>query len=204
VTGTAEVLIVSTAITRLQHKDGDTSEMAKQSTPGVVEDLQVPGLKANSGPMYTISKPRLVHSQPKAARTADRQETEARRRVRILIVEDEAIPAMLLEEMVEDFGYVVCGKAISGPGAIMTAEDYEPDLILMDISLAQGTDGIEAATEIRNRLGIPSLFMSAYSDQATMARAKSAHPVGFVGKPYDEQRLRVALQAALKSLGLKP
>jgi len=117
-------------------------------------------------------------------------------------VEDEAIPAMLLEEMIEDLGYMVCGKAISGPGAVKAAEDYEPDLILMDIRLAQGTDGIDAAIEIRARLGIPSLFMSAFSDQATMARVKHAQPAGFVGKPYDEQRLRAALQAALEALGL--
>src|SRR4051812_50074974 len=128
--------------------------------------------------MHAISKPRLVYSQPKSARTLARQELERRHRIRILIVEDEAIPAMLLEEMIEDLGYMVCGKAISGPGAVKAAEDYEPDLILMDIRLAQGTDGIDAAIEIRARLGIPSLFMSAFSDQATMARVKHAQPAG--------------------------
>jgi CheY-like chemotaxis protein len=102
---------------------------------------------------------------------------------------------------VEDLGFIVCGKAVSGPGAVMAAEDYRPDLILMDIRLAQGTDGIEAAVEIRQRLDIPSLFMSAFSDKATMARAQVARPVGFVGKPYDETRLKVALDAALKTLG---
>src|SRR4051812_42736403 len=148
--------------------------------------------------MHALPKLRLVHSRPKVPQPSDRQEPDAQP---VLIVEDEAIPAMLLEEMVEDLGFIVCGKAVSGPGAVMAAEDYRPDLILMDIRLAQGTDGIEAAVEIRQRLGIPSLFMSAFSDKATMARAQVARPVGFVGKPYDETRLKVALDAALKTLG---
>jgi CheY-like chemotaxis protein len=151
--------------------------------------------------MYALPKLRLVHTRQKAPQPSDRLDPESGEPVRILIVEDEAIPAMLLEEMVEDLGFIVCGKAVSGPGAVMAAEDYRPDLILMDIRLAQGTDGIKAAVEIRQRLDIPSLFMSAFSDKATMARAQVARPVGFVGKPYDETRLKVALDAALKTLG---
>ena len=151
--------------------------------------------------MHALPKLRLVHTRRNVPQPSDRQEPDDARRIRILIVEDEAIPAMLLEEMVEDLGFTVCGKAVSGPGAVMAAEDYRPDLILMDIRLAQGTDGIEAAIEIRQRLGIPSLFMSAFSDKGTMARAQAAQPVGFVGKPYDETRLRIALDAALKTLG---
>ena len=152
--------------------------------------------------MHALPKIRLVHSQPARSLSSDRQEPVRSRRVRILIVEDEAIPAMLLEEMVEDLGFTVCGKAVSGPGAVMAAEDYRPDLVLMDIRLAQGTDGIDAAIEIRQRLGIPSLFMSAFSDQATMVRAQAAQPVGFVGKPYDDARLGAALTAALQGMGL--
>ena len=151
--------------------------------------------------MHALPKLRLVPTRRNVPQPSDRQEPDDARRVRILIVEDEAIPAMLLEEMVEDLGFIVCGKAVSGPGAVMAAEDYRPDLILMDIRLAQGTDGIEAAVEIRQRMGIPSLFMSAFSDKGTMARAEAAQPVGFVGKPYDETRLRIALDAALKTLG---
>ncbi|EWY41258.1 response regulator receiver [Skermanella stibiiresistens SB22] len=157
--------------------------------------------------MQAISKIRLVHSRQAGPRPlekppSDKPEREPSSDVRILIVEDEAIPAMLLEEMVEDLGFLVCGKAVSGPGAVMAAEDYRPDLILMDIRLANGTDGIDAAVEIRQRWGIPSLFMSAFSDHATMTRAQAADPVGFVGKPYDDVRLRNALTAALKNMGL--
>jgi CheY-like chemotaxis protein len=148
--------------------------------------------------MHALPKLRLVPTRHNVPQPSDRQEPDDARRIRILIVEDEAIPAMLLEEMVEDLGFIVCGKAVSGPGAVMAAEDYRPDLILMDIRLAQGTDGIEAAIEIRQRLGIPSLFMSA---KGTMTRAQGAQPLGFVGKPYDETRLRIALDAALKTLG---
>jgi CheY-like chemotaxis protein len=151
--------------------------------------------------MHALPKLRPVHTRHKVPQPSDQLEPDDSQPIRILIVEDEAIPAMLLEEMVEDLGFIVCGKAVSGPGAVMAAEDYRPDLILMDIRLAQGTDGIEAAVEIRQRLDIPSLFMSAFSDKATMARAQVARPVGFVGKPYDETRLKVALDAALKTLG---
>jgi CheY-like chemotaxis protein len=151
--------------------------------------------------MHALPKLRPAHTRHKAPQPSDQLQPDNGQPIRILIVEDEAIPAMLLEEMVEDLGFTVCGKAVSGPGAVMAAEDYRPDLILMDIRLAQGTDGIDAAVEIRERLGIPSLFMSAFSDKGIMARAQAAQPVGFVGKPYDETRLRIALEAALKTLG---
>ncbi len=86
--------------------------------------------------MHALPKLRLVPTRHSVPQPSDRREPDDAHRIRILIVEDEAIPAMLLEEMVEDLGFTVCGKAVSGPGAVMAAEDYRPDLILMDIRLA--------------------------------------------------------------------
>ncbi len=71
--------------------------------------------------MHALPKLRLVQTRRHVPQPSDRQEPEDGRVVRILIVEDEAIPAMLLEEMVEDLGFTVCGKAVSGPGAVMAA-----------------------------------------------------------------------------------
>ena len=110
----------------------------------------------------------------------------------ILIVEDNDLNRDMLSRRLTRRGFRVI-VAVDGAAGVETTIREHPDLVLMDIRLAQGTDGIDAAIEIRQRLGIPSLFMSAFSDQATMVRAQAAQPVGFVGKPYDDARLGAAL-----------
>ena len=79
--------------------------------------------------------------------------------VRVLLVEDEILTALDIEYLVQQLGYEVCGIAVSAPEAVQAADDLRPDLVLMDIRLARGTDGIQAAGEIRTRLGIASLYL---------------------------------------------
>src|SRR4051794_10567851 len=104
-----------------------------------------------------------------------RQENPAER-IRIVVVEDEAIAAMDLEMLLEELGYEVCDVVMSAPEAIRTAERSKPDLLLMDIRLADNTDGVTAALEIRARFGIRSVFLTAHTDAATMARVRAANP----------------------------
>ncbi len=60
----------------------------------------------------------------------------------------------------------------------------------MDIRLENGMDGIEAAEQIRNQLDIPVVFLTAYADQATLARAKITEPFGYILKPFEERELQ--------------
>ena len=114
----------------------------------------------------------------------------------ILIVEDEAIVAMDLKLQLQDLGYGVVGMASSGEEAIALAGRLRPNLVLMDISLGAGMDGIEAAHHAQ-ALGIPVVFLTAFADETTLARAKDSGPYGYLLKPFDERTLHSTIEMAL-------
>ena len=116
---------------------------------------------------------------------------------RILIVEDEPIVAINLHEQLEDLGYQPVGPAASGEAAITLAGELRPDLVLMDIQLEGDLDGIAAAREIRKRFQIPSLIVSAFSEDATLERAKLAEPLGYILKPIKGRELKANIEMAL-------
>ncbi|MCX6878199.1 MAG: response regulator [Verrucomicrobia bacterium] len=116
---------------------------------------------------------------------------------RLLIVEDEIILAMNLRTRLTDMGYSVVSIASTGTAAITAAEQHQPDLILMDIRLYGGMDGIAAALEIRRHHDIPVIFMSAYGNEETQQRAAATEPAGFLSKLTDDLDLRAAIETAL-------
>ena len=116
---------------------------------------------------------------------------------RILIVEDEEIVAADIIEYLQQMGYLAVGQAASGEQAIALAGELRPDLVLMDIRLEGEMDGIAAANEIRQRFHIPSVFLSAYSEEATIQRAKLAEPFGYILKPFEGRELRATIEMAL-------
>jgi len=115
----------------------------------------------------------------------------------LLVVEDEAIVAQEIKSRLEKVGYSVCGVARDGERAVAEAERLTPDLVLMDIRLKGAMDGIEAAGLIRERCSIPVVFLTAYTDVATLERAKVEDPFGYVVKPFDTRSLMVAIEIAL-------
>ncbi|MBI1868382.1 MAG: response regulator [Methylocystis sp.] len=115
----------------------------------------------------------------------------------ILIVDDEVIIARELEIRLSKLGYDVRGIACSGEEAIRLAGETQPNLVLMDIVLKGGMDGIEAAAEIRKRWALPILYLSAYADAATVRRARIAQPFGYLVKPFSESELRANIEMAL-------
>jgi diguanylate cyclase (GGDEF)-like protein/PAS domain S-box-containing protein len=115
----------------------------------------------------------------------------------ILIVEDEKIIALDLQRRLERFGYSVIGMASDGPEAITIARERSPDIILMDIMLAGSMDGIEAAKQIRAQLAIPVIFLTAYTDEKTLERAKEVEPFGYILKPFKERELYTTIDIAL-------
>jgi CheY-like chemotaxis protein len=124
--------------------------------------------------------------------------------VRVLLVEDEALTALDIEYILQQLGFDVCGMASSAPEAVQSAHNLRPDLVLMDIRLAHGTDGIQAAGEIRTRFGIASLYLSAHTDASTLTRAQATQPLGFIAKPYTQAQLETALRAAVTMLRRGP
>ena len=72
-----------------------------------------------------------------------------------------------------------------------------PNLVLMDIRLANNSDSVAAAIEIRQRFDIPSIFVSAHGDPIMRSRAAAARPLGFIEKPFSPKSLELAIEAAL-------
>lgn len=116
---------------------------------------------------------------------------------RILIVEDEKIIAFDLQRRLKSFGYEVVGQCTSGPEAIEAAGRLRPSLVLMDIMIEGEMDGIEAARQILEQFQISSIFLTAYSDEATLERAKASQPLGYILKPFKERELYSTLDMAL-------
>jgi diguanylate cyclase (GGDEF)-like protein/PAS domain S-box-containing protein len=115
----------------------------------------------------------------------------------LLVIEDERIVARDLKLALESLGYCVPAIADSGEMAIKKADELRPDLILMDIRLAGEIDGITAAQTILDRFDIPVIYLTAHSDEATLARAKFTHPLGYIIKPFEERELRAIIEMAL-------
>jgi signal transduction histidine kinase len=116
---------------------------------------------------------------------------------RILIVEDEQLVSLDLRVRLSAMGYDVLACVTSGEAALQTSREAVPDLVLMDIRLKGDLDGIEAAHVLRRELGIPALFITAYTDDATLERAKVAEPYGYLVKPIQDNELRTAIELAL-------
>jgi CheY-like chemotaxis protein len=116
---------------------------------------------------------------------------------RILIVEDENIVAMDIKHRLKNLGYSVVGWATTGPEAIDQAAKTSPDLILMDIRLKGEMDGITASERIRSCHDIPVIYLTAYSDEATMQRARTTEPYGYLLKPFADRDLHSTIAVAL-------
>jgi diguanylate cyclase (GGDEF)-like protein/PAS domain S-box-containing protein len=116
---------------------------------------------------------------------------------KILIVEDERIIALDLKKRLERFGFVSPEIVSTGEGAIAAAHSIKPDIILMDIMLGGEIDGIDAAMQIKDELNIPVIFLTAYSNENTLARAKEAEPYGYILKPFKERELYTTIDIAL-------
>jgi len=115
----------------------------------------------------------------------------------ILIVEDEAIIAADLAGKLRRLGYGVAGIAAGGEEAVRLAEELRPHLVLMDIRLEGAMDGIAAAEAIRRGHDLPVIYLTAHSDQATLARAKITGPFGYILKPFEERELATHIELGL-------
>ena len=116
-------------------------------------------------------------------------------RLRVLVVENEALLRLTAEDMLLELGHEIVGWASRARTAIAEAELRQPDVVLMDIQLDGPRDGIDAAREIRSRFGITSLFMTGLSDPDTYRRALTARPLGYLRKPLQLSDLKSALHA---------
>lgn len=119
--------------------------------------------------------------------------------VRILIVEDEAIVSLEIQLRLKSMGYNVCGICSSGEKALELAEKTRPNLILMDIKLKGQMNGIEIADIIKDKYLIPSIFITAFSDEGTFQQIKTSRNRNLLLKPLREEELKEAITKILSS-----
>jgi two-component system, response regulator PdtaR len=117
--------------------------------------------------------------------------------IKVLIVEDEVIVAKDIGDTLLSLGYSVTGTAASREEAVELTESTAPDIVLMDIMLEGELDGTEASEIIRSRFNIPVIFLTAYSNEKTLQRAKTTNPYGYILKPFQETDLYTTIEIAI-------
>lgn len=116
---------------------------------------------------------------------------------KVLIVEDEVIVSTDLSRKLNKMGYVVTGCVRYGERALETARETAPDIVLMDVHLKGDMDGTEAAEQITAELDLPVIFMTAFSDEETIARAKKSSPYSYLTKPIRLEEMKINLEMTL-------
>jgi len=115
---------------------------------------------------------------------------------KILIVEDELIVQLHLEKIVEELGHEVVGTAATTQEALEAARTRPPELVLMDIHLAEGGDGVDTAKELRDRHDCAVVFITAYADDATLERTGPIAAAGYIVKPFTQPAVKAAIKTA--------
>lgn len=123
--------------------------------------------------------------------------------IRVLIVEDDIFIAQDIREHLEGMDYFVSGVAYDADEALVQLAENSPDIVLLDINLGEGKDGIEIATIIRDQYQLPFVFLTSYASKSVLDRAKPTRPMGYIVKPFDEKDLFSTLEIALYNFSHK-
>ena len=116
--------------------------------------------------------------------------------MRALIVEDEALPARDLADIIMRIGYQVCGVAGDYDTAVSLAHKENPDIALLDIRLRGERTGLDVADYLREHFSLPLVFLTSLSDKETVARVRTLKANGFIVKPFTENIVYAALETA--------
>jgi len=108
------------------------------------------------------------------------------RKKKVLIVDDEAFTAMMLQEYIEEKGFLSVGLSSTGEDAIVKARSAGPDLVFMDFQLGGEMNGIEAARIIDAELRVPVVIMSGYDEQIILEKASGYSPQKILRKPMSD------------------
>jgi len=132
---------------------------------------------------------RSVHEIPELVEAAltDVDKTSAR----ILIIEDEAVIAVDLTDLATAAGHVIVGIATTASAAVEAARRSQPDLVLADIQLADGSSGIDAVNEILSEISVPVVFITAFPDR--LLTSERSEPTYLITKPYSPDMIRFVI-----------
>jgi DNA-binding NarL/FixJ family response regulator len=118
---------------------------------------------------------------------------------RILIVEDEPLIAESIAMHLANTGFAISGIAYDSDEALNELQVNSPDAAILDINLESSKDGIEIAEYINQHLQIPFIYLTSYSDNSIMQRAKATSPAGYIVKPFNKKTLVATLEIAISN-----
>jgi PAS domain S-box-containing protein len=117
--------------------------------------------------------------------------------VRILIVENDKAIAEDLQQRLEHHGYEVAGICASGNAVMQSIKALAPDLIVMNIRLQRGTDGIQTGELVRLKHELPIIYMTESAGQTTLRLARGTGPFGYIFIPFVDKQIFSTLEIAL-------
>jgi len=123
--------------------------------------------------------------------------------LRVLIVEDEPIIAENISMYLNNMDFIVSGIAYDDEEAKHELKQNTPDVVVLDINLESGQDGIQIADYINKNYHLPFLFLTSYADKETLDRAKKVEPWGYVVKPFNEKTLLASLEIAISNFAMR-
>lgn len=138
--------------------------------------------------------------------TAEKSLQEARRElqrvaaVRVLVIEDEAVIALDVADIVRNAGHQVVGIAATEKAAIDLARQHAPHLVLADIQLRGSDSGISAVNQIMQSMSVPVIFVTGYPER--LLTGKQVEPAFVISKPFDPDLLRAAIAQALDTVSI--
>lgn len=115
----------------------------------------------------------------------------------VLVVEDSEEFSTSIRELLVSSGYAVLPVISSGEDALRVAGESKPDIALIDAGLGGIVDGIESGGRIAEEFGIPVIFLSGYTDETALERAKAKKPSGYLVKPFNKADLKASIEIAL-------
>jgi response regulator NasT len=117
---------------------------------------------------------------------------------KILVVDDDRLVLATVTHGLVQAGFEVI-DADNGDDAILLARQHRPDLALLDIRM-EGKSGFDVADYLRESLGTPFMFLSAFADAATVARVKELGAVAYLVKPLDIAQIVPTVEAAVAAV----
>lgn len=120
----------------------------------------------------------------------------------VLIVEDQVLIAIHLQDLVEDAGHRVSAIAHDTSAAMAEAARQRPSFAIMDLRLANGSSGLDAAQQLYEMYGVRCIFVSANIDDDVRSRAAKFQALGFIGKPFLPAEVISTVQDAARTTGV--
>ena len=117
--------------------------------------------------------------------------------LKILIVEDDAVSALLLQRALEKNRHEILCIADSGERALEILAENHADIVMMDINLAGELDGIKTTEIINEKYGVPVVYLSASSDAETLNKVVGTNPSAYVIKPFNIRELNMVIELAI-------